>query len=44
MTIEMQQTLSRDFSADEVKVDVFQMGPTKAPEPDGMNALFYHKF
>ena len=44
VTTEMQQTLSKDFNADEVKVAVFQMGPTKAPEPDGMNALFYQKF
>ena len=44
VTTEMQQTLSKDFNADEVKVAVFQMGPTKAPELDGMNALFYQKF
>ena len=30
----MQQTLSKDFNAEEVKVAVFQMGPTKAPGPD----------
>ena len=34
VTTEMQQTLSKDFNAEEVKVVVFQMGPTKAPGPD----------
>ena len=37
----MQDMLSRDFTADEIKKVVFQMGPTKALGPDGMNALFY---
>ena len=40
----MQEYLSRDYSADEIKVTLFQMGPIKAHGPNGMNALFYQKF
>ena len=44
MTSDMQQILSSDFTAEEIKIAVFQMGPRKAPGPDGMNALFYKSF
>ena len=40
----MQDMLSRDFIASEIKEVVFQMGSTKALGLDGMNALFYKKF
>ena len=44
VTKDMMVVLSREFTAEEVKVALFQMGPTKAPRPDGMNALFYQEF
>ena len=40
----MLEVLSNEFIAEEVKVALFQMGSTKAPGLDGMNALFYQNF
>ena len=40
VTDNMQEVLLGEFTAEEVKVALFQMGPTKALGPDGMNALF----
>ena len=40
----MHEVLSSKYTAKEVKVALFQMGPTKAPGHDGINALFYQKF
>ena len=44
VTPKMKHMLSSDFTTEAVEVALFQMGPTKAPELDGMNALFYQKF
>ena len=44
VTPDMKEIPSRDYSAEEIKAVLFQMGPTKAPGPYSMNALFYQKF
>ena len=44
MSANMREELSRPSTVEKVKATLFQMGPTKALGPDGMNALFYQKF
>ena len=43
VTDDMWEFLSSEFTVGEVKVALFQMGLTKAPGPDGINALFFQK-
>ena len=44
VTDDMREVLSSVFTAEEVKVALFQMGPTKALGLNGMNAIFYQNF
>jgi hypothetical protein len=37
----MNESLMQPFTADEVRIALFQMAPLKAPEPDGFNAGFF---
>ena len=41
VTSDMNDMLLAKFTHDKVKRALFQMHPTKAPRPDGMNPLFF---
>ena len=41
---EMNQSLIKEFTKEEVVAALKQMHPTKAPGPDGMSAIFFQKY
>ena len=44
LSVSMQQELAKPFTADEVLSALKLMHPTKAPGPDGYQAIFFQKF
>lgn len=44
ITDQMNESLAKEYSKEEVMEALQRMHPTKAPGPDGMPVLFYHKF
>ena len=43
VTEEMSELLCSRFTAEDVRVAVFDLGPNKAPGPDGFQAIFFQK-
>ena len=44
VTPEMNEALLGEFRAEEVKIALNQMHPTKAPSPDGVSPIFFQKY
>ena len=44
VTREMNEELTRPFTGEEVIKALHQIHPTKAPGPDGMSTVFFHKY
>lgn len=43
VTKDINEQLNQTFTEEEIVIDLKQMHPTKAPGPDGLPALFFHK-
>lgn len=41
VSVDMNEQLCKPYTNQEIKANMFQMGPTKAQGPDGFPALFY---
>lgn len=44
VTTEMNHDLTKRITEEEVQEDLFDIGPYKAPGPDGFSTVFYQKF
>lgn len=44
ITVDMNKSLTRPVSEDEIRRALFSMQPNTAPGPDGMSPIFYQKF
>ena len=40
----MNESLTHPYTADEVRLALFQMHPSKSPGPDGMSHFFFQKY
>ena len=40
----MNESLTYPYTADEVRLALFQMHPSKSPGPDGMSPFFFQKY
>lgn len=44
VNVEQNEQLTQEFTANEVKRDIFCMQPDKSPCTNGMNLVFYQRF
>ena len=44
VTPQMNESLTRPYTTDEVRIALFQMHPSKSPGPDSMSPFFFQKY